>query len=37
MTLSSCGRCVRRVWTARGSASCVETAGAECCAGTVSD
>ena len=37
MTLSSCGRCVRRVWTARGTASCAETAAAECCAGTVSD
>ena len=37
MTLSSCSRCVRRVWTVRGTTSCAETAAAECCPGTVSD
>ena len=37
MTLAACSRCVRRVWTVRGGASCESLAGPECCSGTVSD
>lgn len=37
MTLSSCSRCVRRVWTVRAMTSCAETAAVECCPGTVSE
>jgi len=37
MTLAACGRCVRHVWTVRGSDSCESLAGPECCPGTVSD
>jgi hypothetical protein len=36
MTLAACGRCVRRVWTVRGAASCEASAGPECCPGTAS-
>jgi hypothetical protein len=37
MTFAACGRCTRRVWTARGAESCDALAGSECCPGTVSD
>ncbi len=37
MTLAACGRCVRRVWTVRGDATCESLAGPGCCPGTVSD
>jgi hypothetical protein len=36
MSLSACGRCVRRTWTVRGSTSCESRAPSECCSGSVS-
>jgi hypothetical protein len=37
MTLAACSRCVRRVWTVRGDATCDSLAGPGCCPGTVSN
>jgi hypothetical protein len=36
MTLGSCSRCVRRVWTVRGNDACETLAPAECCPGSAS-
>lgn len=35
MTLGACSRCVRRVWTVRGSDACETLAPPECCPGSV--
>ena len=35
ISVSACGRCVRRTWTVRGSASCASLAPSECCEGTL--
>ena len=37
ISLSSCSRCTRRVWTARADDPCSALADPECCGGTVSD
>jgi hypothetical protein len=36
ISVSACGRCVRRTWTVRGSTSCESRAPSECCSGSVS-
>jgi hypothetical protein len=36
MTLGSCSRCVRRVWTVRGDVPCDTLAPPECCPGSAS-
>jgi len=36
ISLSTCSRCTRRVWTARGEEACSALAGATCCPGSVS-
>lgn len=35
MSVSACGRCVRRTWTVRGSATCASRAPSECCDGSL--
>jgi hypothetical protein len=35
ISVSACGRCVRRTWTVRGSASCASRAPSECCGGSL--
>lgn len=37
ISVSACGRCVRRTWTVRGSDACLSRAPSECCAGTIAD
>ena len=37
MSVSACGRCVRRTWTVRGSVACASRAPSECCPGSLSE
>ena len=37
ISISVCGRCVRRTWTVRGNDVCASLAPSECCAGSIAD